>query len=314
MLVSVLMLSYNHERYIAQAIESVLGQTHGDLELVVVDDGSADDSRSVIESFGSRLVSVFKKNGGQASALNIAFERSRGELLCLMDSDDLFARTKVQEVVAAARAMPDAAMIQHQLQLVDQAGVPIHAPFPRRVPHGDLRSRARRSGGWFPHIVSSGLAFRRSYADRLFPIPGWHTVRVRSGERRIKTFPDTYLSGPARLLAPVAGIQAPLASYRIHGANEALQAGLLDRLVQYEAETEILATVMRERFGQPVELQLDRHVDYQLLRCAAREISRGRAAARVLRSPSLPTSVRVREVVRLGANRGPAARRARPRA
>ena len=307
MLVSILIANFNYARYLAEAIDSALGQTHRDIEVIVVDDGSTDNSRDLIASYGARIVSAFKKNGGLTSALNAAFERSHGDLLCVLDADDFYMPEKVEKVVAASRNAPDAYMIHHQLQIVDEAGKPIHAPFPRRVPDGDLRRRVVRSGGWFPHPVMSGLSFRRSYAERLFPIPERHAIRAGAEARPI--WADTYLAGPAALLGPVAGIQAPLACYRVHGGNTSLQASTADQLVQYEAELKTLADVMREQFGHPVDLRLDSHVDYQLVRCAAREISRPRAAARVLRSPSLPLSLRIREALRLSINRGRAARR-----
>ena len=307
MLVSILIANFNYARYLAGAIDSALGQTHRDIEVIVVDDGSTDNSIDLIESYGARIVSAFKRNGGPTSAYNAAFERSRGDLLCLLDADDFFTPDKVEKVVAASRNAPDAYMIHHQLQIVDEAGKPVHAPFPRRVPDGHLRRRVIRSGGWFPHAVTSGLSFRRSYAERLFPIPEWQAIRA--GPEALPNIADTYLAGPAALLAPVAGIHAPLACYRLHGGNKSLQAGTADKLIRYEAEMRMLADVMREQFGQPVDLRLDSHVDYQLLRCAAREISRPRAAARVLRSPSLPVSLRIREALRLSINRGRAARR-----
>jgi hypothetical protein len=307
MLVSILIANFNYGRYLGDAIDSALGQTYRDIEVVVVDDGSTDNSIDVMESYGARIASVTKKNGGLASALNAAFERSHGDLLCMLDADDIFMSEKVEEVVAASRNAPDAYMIHHQLQIVDEAGKRLHAPFPRHVPDGHLRRRVIRSGGWFPHAVMSGLSFRRSYAERLFPVPERHAVRADPDAPPV--WPDTHLAGPAALLAPVAGIQAPLACYRVHGENLALGQNTADRLVQYEAEMRTLSDVMREQFGQPVELELDGHVDYQLLRCATREISRPRAAARLLRSPLLPVSLRIREALRLSINRGPAARR-----
>jgi hypothetical protein len=132
------------------------------------------------------------------------------------------------------------------------------------------------------------------------------------GERRFNVIADTYLAGPAALLRPVAGIQAPLARYRVHGANRSTtltRASHDAQMLRYEAEVATLTAVMREKFGRSLELGLDHHLDYQLLRCATGDLSRPRAAARVMRSPALPIALRVREAVRVGANRGYAARR-----
>ena len=67
---SIVITNYNYERYLAEAIESALAQRWADIEVVVVDDGSSDGSRGVIERFGDRVIAVFKENGGQGSAFN----------------------------------------------------------------------------------------------------------------------------------------------------------------------------------------------------------------------------------------------------
>jgi hypothetical protein len=308
MLVSILVPNYNYARYLSAALDSALSQTHREVEVIVVDDGSTDESPAIIGSYGERVVSVLKENGGPVSALNAAFERSHGELICFLDSDDVFEPDKVERVVAATRDMPDAYMIDHQLQPIDTDGKPIHSPFPRRVAHGDLRDRVIRGGGWFFHSVSSGLAFRRSYAERLFPIPTESVARIGAETHRIMTEGDTYLAGPAALLAPVAGIQAPLARYRQHGANRTADVAATESMRRYAVEVAALADVMRVKFDQSVDLNMENHLQYQLHRCAAGEISRRGAAARVMRSPSLPLALRVRETLRVAANRGAAAR------
>jgi Glycosyl transferase family 2 len=307
-LVSILISSYNYAPYLAASIDSALSQTHREVDVIVVDDGSTDDSPAILSSYGERVVSVLKENGGQVSALNAAFARSRGEIICFLDADDVFEPDKVERVVAAARDTPDAYLIHHQLQPIDKDGTPIHSSFPRHVAHGDLRDRVIRGGGWFFHPVSSGLAFRRSFAKRLFPIPTECVVRVGPETRRIMTEGDTYLAGPAALLAPVAGIQAPLTRYRVHGANRYAGVPATEAMRRYEAEVAALADVMRVKFDQSVDLNMDNHLQYQLHRCAAGEISRRGAAVRVMRSPSLPLALRVRETLRVAANRGAAAR------
>jgi glycosyltransferase involved in cell wall biosynthesis len=100
-LVSILINNYNYGRYLGDAIESALNQTYRHAEVIVVDDGSTDDSRDVIASFGSRVISVLKANGGQGSAFNAGFAASRGNIICFLDSDDWFLSEKTAEVVAA---------------------------------------------------------------------------------------------------------------------------------------------------------------------------------------------------------------------
>ena len=87
-LASVIITSFNYERYLAQAIDSALAQTWPAVEVIVVDDGSTDGSPTIIERYGPRVHAVFKSNGGQGSALNVGFASSRGEIVLFVDSDD----------------------------------------------------------------------------------------------------------------------------------------------------------------------------------------------------------------------------------
>ena len=92
-LVSVVINNYNYARYLAQAIDSALGQTYPGTEVVVVDDGSSDGSRDVIAAYGTRVVPVLKENGGQASAFNAGFAASRGDVVLFLDADDCLLPT-----------------------------------------------------------------------------------------------------------------------------------------------------------------------------------------------------------------------------
>ncbi|MEA5448616.1 glycosyltransferase family A protein [Leptolyngbya sp. CCNP1308] len=106
-LVSILINNYNYENFLPTAIDSALNQTYSNVEVVVVDDGSTDRSRQLINQYGDRIISVFKKNGGQASALNAGFAASKGEIICLLDADDIFLPEKASQVVAIFQSDSD---------------------------------------------------------------------------------------------------------------------------------------------------------------------------------------------------------------
>ena len=314
-LVSVLIPSHNYARYLAIAIESALEQTYPHLEVVVVDDGSDDCSREVMRSYGDRIVARYKDRGGQVSALNMAFAQSHGDIVCLLDADDIFLPSKVEQLVSAWQGRPDAFLAHHQAQIIDATGRRLHAPYPRHVVDGDRRAKGLRSAGWFPHAPSGALAFARDYARRLFPVPAQQPVsRSVDGSSTIAVEVDTYLAGPAALLAPVVGIPEPLLLRRIHGANRIATTDLApnqtaeQHIARYEAETETLIRVMRDRFAREVLLDARQHLDLQLARCAAGQVSRAATARRVLASPALPARTRPREALRVLARRGPAGR------
>lgn len=89
MLISVIVPNYNGARFLAQAVDSVLEQVGVDFEVIVVDDGSTDDSESIIQSYGSRILSSFQENCGAAVARNAGLSMARGNYVCFLDSDDM---------------------------------------------------------------------------------------------------------------------------------------------------------------------------------------------------------------------------------
>jgi GT2 family glycosyltransferase len=105
-LVSVIVTTYNHERYIAAAIQSVLDQTFQDYEVIVVDDGSSDSTGDRILPFADRIRLIRQENQGVAASRNTGIRRANGRLLAFLDGDDLWHPDKLTHQVAAARAHP----------------------------------------------------------------------------------------------------------------------------------------------------------------------------------------------------------------
>ena len=90
-LATVVIVNYNYDKFVVDAIDSALAQTYEPLEVIVVDDGSTDDSRRVIAAYGDQIRTVFKKNGGQGSAYNAGWLAARGHFVLFLDSDDVLA-------------------------------------------------------------------------------------------------------------------------------------------------------------------------------------------------------------------------------
>src|SRR5438105_6923580 len=103
-LISIIITSYNYARFLTECIDSALAQTHQPCEVIVVDDGSTDDSPQIIGGYGNRVKAVLKSNQGPASSWNLGFELSRGEFVLFLDSDDALLPT----AVAAALPLFDA--------------------------------------------------------------------------------------------------------------------------------------------------------------------------------------------------------------
>ncbi len=114
-LITALIDTYNHEKYIEQALVSVLeqGLSPAELEIIVVDDGSTDQTPAVIHKFIPRVRHLRKPNGGQASAFNAGFAESSGQMVALLDGDDWWAKGKLTAVANALESNPDVGAVGH---------------------------------------------------------------------------------------------------------------------------------------------------------------------------------------------------------
>ena len=115
-LASVIMPVFNGEKYLREAIESVLGQTYEPIEIIVVDDGSTDNSAAVARSFDSRVQYVYQNNNGVGAALNRGIELSRGCFLSFLDADDLWKRDKLMHQMTVFEDNPDMDIVFGQVK------------------------------------------------------------------------------------------------------------------------------------------------------------------------------------------------------
>ena len=210
-LVSVVINNYNYGRFIGDAIDSALNQTYSNVEVIVVDDGSTDDSREVIEGYGEKIKAVFKLNGGQASAMNRGFEAAAGELIYFLDSDDIALPDCVEKFINYYNATAEnSAALQFKLQIIDGDGNLTGGITPdlERLQGGEA-VRLLEQKGSYVHPPTSGNVFSRSLLEKIMPIP----------EKDYRICADLHLCTLAALVGTVTDIEDVLAQYRIHGAN-----------------------------------------------------------------------------------------------
>lgn len=198
-LVSVVIPAYNQARYLRQAIDSVLGQTYQELELVVVNDGSTDETSSVLAEYGGnpRVRVIQQENAGVAAARNRGFAETRGELVCFLDADDFFAPGKIAAQVAQFERDPALGFVYCDIVTVNEHGSPAgdySVAGQRQRLDGDILESLLAGGYFPPHCVM----VRRSACagDGPFdPALGGHAdldlwMRLAAGGARAGFLPD----------------------------------------------------------------------------------------------------------------------------
>lgn len=118
-MVSVIIVVYNGEKYIDEAIQSVLNQTYKDIELIVADDGSTDGTKEVIKKY-KNVKYIYQENNGEGSARNLGIENSKGEYLAFLDADDLYAIDKIEKQIKILKENDDIDIVYNDLKVVDE--------------------------------------------------------------------------------------------------------------------------------------------------------------------------------------------------
>lgn len=154
--VSVVVASYNHANFIEGALRSVLAQTYQDFEVVVVDDGSTDDSVERIRAFGDRRISLARlsPNMGACIALNRAIRASRGEFIAVLNSDDEFLPEKLEWQVRFLDANSNVAAVFGWPELVDESGAPFGDSTHKDYSIFRVTNRPRTA--WLRHFFDHG--------------------------------------------------------------------------------------------------------------------------------------------------------------
>jgi glycosyltransferase involved in cell wall biosynthesis len=215
-LATVVIVNYNYEKFVAAAIDSALEQTYKPLEVVVVDDGSTDGSRTIIEGYKDRVRTVLQTNGGQGAAYNAGWRAAHGEFVLFLDSDDVLTKDAIAKVVDAFKGN-DAVKVQFYLAQVDRNLKPLGFLLPS-YNFSPLPTRQQIANyGYYVSPPASGNAFRKSFLDDIMPI---------ADEELYRHAPDGYTTGLAGLDGGVLSISETLGYYRVHGDNYGGESGI----------------------------------------------------------------------------------------
>ncbi|QBR00276.1 glycosyltransferase family 2 protein [Paraburkholderia pallida] len=256
--ITIVICSYNYERFLREAIDSALAQEPQRTQVVVIDDGSTDGSRDIIASYGARVTPVLKANGGQASSYNLGLEMADTEYILYLDSDDVLYEGAVAQVLDTFER-GGYAKVQFTLDVIDGDSRSIGVCVPHSQPPAECAGLLR-SGWLYPSPPASGNAYRVSALKRVLPLP-------KTTRRGIAA--DFFAIYGVALVGPVGVIDTPLGGYRVHrpanesGATAKPRAGLSIANSQDVAEVvqafpqrwDALRELVSERLGEQLPEQ-----------------------------------------------------------
>ncbi len=249
-LVSIIINNYNYDRFLAEAIDSALNQSYTNIEVIVVDDGSTDNSRVIISEYGDRIMPILQPNGKQAAAFNSGFAKSQGEIVIFLDSDDFLFPQAVAEIVAIWQ--PNLAKVHYRLNVVDGAGKSLGYSSPQGtapLSRGKVWQTLLEKGG-YNSTPTSGNALSRQALTNLFPIP-----------EQYKLTADDYLSFQVPFYGEVAAIEQPLGVYRVHDSNQWALATVtgdrFKRFVRHDLQNFALLTNKAQELGYKIPADLE---------------------------------------------------------
>jgi glycosyltransferase involved in cell wall biosynthesis len=251
-MLSFIVTNHNYGHFLTETINSVLRVRWPDKEVIVVDDGSTDDSRERILAFGDNIIPIFKERGGQNSAANAGFARSTGEIVFFVDSDDTLDPNVAQAVMSVFS--PGVVKVQFPQRHIDALGHPLGTIYPRYTDlHSPLWAKTRlRKAGFYDGAPTSGNAWPRWFLNEVFPLP---TCPPDEEHRYHFGFSfDAYLILLSPYFGDVISLTTPLGSYRIHDDNYS-QTGRFNLAIQCakcceELECEEIANALLKRKGK----------------------------------------------------------------
>jgi glycosyltransferase involved in cell wall biosynthesis len=204
---SIVLDNYNYGRFLKESIDSVLNQTHQDFELIIVDDGSTDDSRSIVAGYRDRrIVPILKENGGQGSAFKAGIARATGDYIAFLDSDDFWDPNKLQRTAEVLLRESNIVLLNHGYrELDDKPGSNTWTP-----PSGvyDFKRDLRRHSTKLSLVPTSFFIGRRQECKQL---------QFEDHQWRIAA--DTPVIIGLALRGKIYNLGEILGTYRIHGSN-----------------------------------------------------------------------------------------------
>ena len=233
--VSVVVPTYNYGDHIGNAVDSVLAQSYGNVEIIVVDDGSNDDTRQRLEKYGDRIRYVYQTNAGLSSARNRGISLSNGELIALLDSDDAFHPEKLRLQVLFMAMHPDVGLVgtdSFSKEPISWPELPIVEldNFAEPVTLDQIVIKSR--------FAPSSVLFRRECLKRA----GWFATELKSVEDR-----DMWIRVASR--DRIATIHMPLTWYRLTAGSMSRNASTMEYYERVVLDKAFAMPQLQRRWG-----------------------------------------------------------------
>jgi glycosyltransferase involved in cell wall biosynthesis len=236
--VSVIIPTFNNAQYIGEALNSVFSQDYDAYEVIVVDDGSTDDTQQTLKPYLDRIRFIYQSNAGSAAARNTGLTLAQGEFIVFLDADDFLLPGKLKQQVAYLTLKPQLGIVHSGWRIVSETGAIISTVEPwHEAPHLDLETWLK-----YKPVKMGPMMFRRRWLERV----GGFDPSLRQSQ-------DTDLI----LRLALAGCQAewiyqPTLCYRTHPASTTRKHAL--------HQSEAVLTVLHKFFGHP---HLPKHIRAQ---------------------------------------------------
>jgi glycosyltransferase involved in cell wall biosynthesis len=213
MLVSVVIPSYNYARFVAQAVDSALAQTYTDLETIVVDDGSTDNTRGVLQPYGERIRYLAQTNQGLSAARNAGIRAARGQYIALLDADDVWHPCKLEVQMNYLREHPQVGLLATEMftdQRQNWPAIDASAVVPVAFALDDVVGRG--------HFSPSSAVIRKSCLEAV----GLFDPALRAVEDR-----DMWIRLANR--CTLVKLPLPLLWYRLHPQSLSSKAAVMEK-------------------------------------------------------------------------------------
>ncbi len=213
--VSVILPTYNQERYISAAIESVLHQTYQDFEIIVVNDASSDGTIDCVQSYKDSPIQLYslKQNQGESAATNFGIQKAQGEWIAILHSDDVFALDKLEKQINFTQENPNVSAVLSQVKVIDEIGQPL--PFGTHPLQRIFSQSNRTRFQWLNHfftkdncLCQTSAMIRRQCYEKI----GVYDLRFRQ-------IPDFDFWVRFCLHYELHILSEPLIYYRVHDSN-----------------------------------------------------------------------------------------------